>query len=182
MTHQWTNAGNEAEFTPTNRCFASETGGTWPSWPWFRGAQLTLIRERGIEGEGGKKDNLSQKRKKVSLKKKQGGILVVHIHIWRNCKRVCQCRPIGWAMNENGITPTKIPNHLSSVSRKWKNIVWTRENQLKRLNFFFQRATQSNVPHSGITFTFRSHSALANWALMCQKNLNEITHCLPRTS
>lgn len=137
MTQRWTNAGNEAKFTPTNRCFASDTGGTRPSWPWFRGAQLTLIRERGIEGEGEKKEDFSQKGKKVSLKKKQGGILVVHIHIWSNCKRVCQCRPIGWPMNESGITPTKIPNHLSSVSRKWKNIVWTKENQLKRLNLFF---------------------------------------------
>lgn len=71
MTQRWTNAGNEAKFTPTNRCFASDTGGTQPSWPWFRGAQLTLIRERGIEGEGEKKRRLQPKREKGIIKKKK---------------------------------------------------------------------------------------------------------------
>lgn len=112
---------------------------------WGYTAKLALVSGCSVDPNQGtrdwgrrrKKRRLQPKREKGIIKKKQGGILVVHIHIWSNCKRVCQCRPIGWPMNESGITPTKIPNHLSSLSRKWKNIVWTKENQLKRLNLFF---------------------------------------------
>lgn len=54
MTEPWTNAGNEAGFTPTNRCFASETGRVQvQAGPAFWGAQLTLIR--GSEGRKKKK-------------------------------------------------------------------------------------------------------------------------------